>query len=324
MRTSQRGEAFVYVICDDMSDMMRDGGSTEEHRVGKTTNQHAPGALTVSVQKDTSSAAGKPQHSQESQPFNGERDPTPSPRRQMPSGLSASISPETLAGSVDGVAQLQDDAGAATQTAGPGALSAGAGSALQSSPAAAAASSTAMGGGNGQKSASAAAVRSVRLEVNRSPMEAVANVRREPVAEHQAAAPGVLTTGASAPPSHESTVAGAVPGLARMAAPYQGNNGGIPTFMHGQAGPLHGMRDNPALQNPGGRVEPPRITQVPRYQLLGERLDGPPDPRALDTIMSARHGQAPASNGWGGGDFRGIVGGGVAPVSKSCRRPTCC
>jgi hypothetical protein len=294
-------------------------GSAEEHSVGETTDQQAARTAGVQdgLQKDT--AASKDQSSQEPQPLDAQKRPTPSPRRQLPSGLSASISPESLAGSLDGGAQLRED-GAAEPA--PGALPAGADTMLQSGPAAAAAYSTTVGGGDSQKSAATSGGQSVRPEVNRQSQTGPARSVREPVAEYQAAAPRVLTAGAPAPANRRSdqTVAGAVPDLAHMAVPYQGNTRGIRTFIHAQpAGPLNGMRENLALQNPGRRGDPHGTTLLnapAKRQLLGERLDGPPDPRALNTIMSARLGQAPASNGWGGGNF--MVPSGSTPVSKSC------
>ena len=119
-------------------------------------------------------------------------------------------------------------------------------------------------------------------------------VRRAGV--YPAEAHGALPVGAPAPSMHglaPQLVAGIVPDLAHLAVPYRGHMGTAPTFMHSQAAPFGGVPNSLAVQNPGRGGRPPASTQPrPALQVLGERLDSLPDPRALDVIMSARHGPA--------------------------------
>ena len=281
-----------------MHNGMPGGGSTETHsipavQVDRRTATVDPvtgaaenhgGAMSVQ-------AADLAEHSQQ---------PTPSPRRQMPSGLSASISPvERQAGSLN--AASHDD----LHRPEPGALPA----VFQVGTVVAAAAPTAVGGGNGQISAGIAGG-NVNSEANRSQAAVTQSVRESADYQKVGMIGALAPAPAPAPVTHghpAQTVAGAAPDLARVAGLYQGNAAaGIPTFMHSQGGPFDaaGMRDN-------GVAEPPA------FQVLGERLDSPPDVRILDAILLMRHGEAPT--GWSGGDsLRGGRGGNGASAVMVC------
>lgn len=257
-------------------------------------------AVEHSIQQHKDQNVGQLQDKQ-SKPLGVARkqEPSPSPRRRMPSGLSASISPiESSAGSLNGGTRLH----ATENRPKPGDLpprTAGA-EAVQSQTAAIPNSLTATAQSNGQMSVAIAGRQSMTLGANVS---------------HTASQVGVcraLPVGASAPASHglaPQTITSVAPHLAHLAALQGSNNGAVPTFMRGQAALLDGMRTNLALQNPGG--EPLAINQAPStgrrhsipFQVLGERIDSPPNPSAVNAILSARHSQscmdvgpAPVSN----------------------------
>lgn len=231
---------------------------------------------------------------------NGQSDmqPTPSPRRRMPSGLSASISPSSVGGSLGGGVQLLQ---APVQRSEPGRQTDG--PLLLSGTAAADASPTCIGGGNGRMSVGNASGQHTGRGARANGAQVMSNTIRQ-AGVYPAEAHGTLPVGAPAPAMHglpPQLVAGIVPDLAHLAVPYRGHMGTAPTFMHSQAAPFGRVPNNLALRNPSRGGQPPGSTQ-PRaaLQVLGERLDSVPDPRALDVIMSARHGMKRlAAASWG-------------------------
>ena len=263
-----------------------DGGSTATHSIAAdrtTTVELVAGAAEHHGRAMSVQTAGLAEHSPQ---------PTHSPRRQMPSGLSSSIAPvERMSGSLD--------AGSHDRRPEPGAVTAGSGRKLQSSTVAAAVSPNAVGGDTGHTSAGIAGG-NVKSEVNRSQAGMFHTARELGDYQKQAGMYDALAP-APAPSSRDhaaQNVAGVAPNRALMAGPYQGNAAGIPTVMHSEARPFDGIREPVA------------------FQVLGERLDSPPDVRALGAIMAARYGVAVGglwSGAPAGGDF-GRVGNGAPAV----------
>jgi hypothetical protein len=227
--------------------------------------------------------------------------PTPSPRRRMPSGLSASISPGSISAKLSGGATLDAPIDISLASGNPFPATGGGDDPHPGPQGSGGASPAALGGGGGRAAAdgqAASAVPNVLLPQSQfSGQVRDQNFLPAQMQQHaQASAPlGAAATHSSAAPA---AVAAAAPDLARMAGVHQSSAMARPNMFPGQPA-MQGMTLEADLRPPAGEGSLTSIDphQTHLIQFVGERVNSPADARALHAIMVARHGDVGAPTG---------------------------